>query len=132
LLILERAAKIGVLTPAVLKRPELLMVALEQSAAFHNDVGAAVCDAWGLPQAVTHAVWHHHDFKTSDHYCVPGHLMAVADLIADHMGVGVKPTPLELNHPWCKDLGLTPVSVKAAIEEAESQFPQILSASRRR
>jgi HD-like signal output (HDOD) protein len=132
LLILERASKLGVLTPTVLRNPDLLRVALEQCAAYHNDVGAAVCEAWGLPQAVCHAAWHHHDFRVADHYCMPAHLMAVGDLIADHMGVGVKATPLEPNHPWCAELGLSPAYVQAAIEETEAQFPQVVSASRRR
>ncbi|MCG5055551.1 MAG: HDOD domain-containing protein [Myxococcales bacterium] len=117
LLIFEEASKAGLLTRDTLGNPDLVRVLLEKSAQYHTAVGAVACRGWKLPPATSDAALHHHRYKHEGKHYLAANLVAVADLVADALGVGVAPIPMDAQAQPILDLGLKAQVLPEVVEE---------------
>jgi len=86
----------------------------------HARVGALVCSAWKLPTRIVDAVAHHHDLDNADASSQMASVVAVADLLLAHAGIGVPKRTIDpMAEPLFYRLNLTPQSVLILLEKAE-------------
>lgn len=73
----------------------------------HARIGAEVAARWKLPQLVADVCLHHHRDPSTAGYSQFANIVAVADKIALHLGLGRKVKPIDLSSDRCFfDLGL--------------------------
>ncbi|MDX2022666.1 MAG: HDOD domain-containing protein [Deltaproteobacteria bacterium] len=120
LLILEQASNDGLVSRHLLGNADLLTVLFEKSGQYHQSVGAVACAGWKLPQAAVDAALFHHRYRHEGKHYLAAHLVAVADTVADALGVGCTPLPITADHPPFSDMGLKPAMVKALLEETRA------------
>jgi HD-like signal output (HDOD) protein len=121
LVLLQRAAEEGILTPGVLDDPADGPIILQSIDADHAHVGAALCRAWGLPPAVAEAAEFHHDRRAGRRGRLPSQLAAAADVIALHVtGASASETARQ---PIFSEVGLSPAAAAAVIAEVEATLP---------
>ncbi len=93
----------------------------------HAEIGAAIAQAWALPDALACAIAGHHDPVTEDEDATPLPVLLVADLEADAEACD----PLEQLSGPAERLGIAtdwlPEVVSVGVDEAE-QFAALLSA----
>lgn len=117
LLIMEEAGNQGLLTKKVLGSPDLMRVLLQQCARYHQEVGAAACRTWKLPEATVQAALYHHRFRHEGKHYLVANLMAAADLIADALGLGTQPLAVDPDHPTFRSMGLKPETIASIVAE---------------
>jgi len=120
LLFLEEASKNGLITRRVLGNSDLLQVLFEKSGQYHQPIGATACLGWGLPQAAADASMFHHRYRHEGKHYLAAHLVAVADTVADAVGVGNTPVAISPTAPPFSDMGLKPEMVKGLIDETRA------------
>jgi putative nucleotidyltransferase with HDIG domain len=75
--------------------------------AAHARVGAEVAKRWALPKVVADVCLHHHHDADTSGYSQFANIVAVADRIARHLGIGRRVTAIDLTRDRCFfDLGL--------------------------
>lgn len=57
----------------------------------HAQVGALVAKRWNLPEAICHAIYHHHQPSQAGQYMLMARVVEVADALANKAGVGFRP-----------------------------------------
>jgi putative nucleotidyltransferase with HDIG domain len=57
----------------------------------HAQVGALVAKRWNLPDAICHAIYHHHQPTQSEKSMLMARVIDVADALANRAGLGVRP-----------------------------------------
>ena len=119
LLLLERCAQKGILTPAIWSDPVEGETARERIHAHHTAVGAALCRSWKLPASVVDAAQFHHDYRSGGKTHLPAHLAAASDALREYVlpNAARPETPAE-EHPVLLELGLTPAQILNALDEA--------------
>jgi putative nucleotidyltransferase with HDIG domain len=123
LILFQRCAEEGILLPGVLEDPEDGPIIKDSLHYAHTAVGAALCRAWGLPEAVARAAELHHDYMgpgKADHLA---HLAAAADVVIAH--INDRSSMQLAEHPVLAALNLPPGSVERLVEELEAMLPAI-------
>jgi putative nucleotidyltransferase with HDIG domain len=88
-------------------------------AKFHACVGSRVCEVWRLPPAISDAIAFHHDPARSTHPSQMARVVAVADRLLEHAGIGVAKRPAEpLKEPIFYSINLVPDDVEQLLETA--------------
>ena len=86
----------------------------------HARAGAVVCTAWKLPPRIIDAVEYHHQIDHADPSSQMAAVVAVADLLLSHAGIGVPQCKIDPAHePLFYKLNLTPGAVRTLLEKAE-------------
>ena len=81
--------------------------------AFHAQAGARVCTMWGMPDLITDAIWHHHKPERSSNPSQMATVVAIADVLLRHAGIGCDASPIEpLQERLFYKVNLTPEQVK--------------------
>jgi putative nucleotidyltransferase with HDIG domain len=89
-------------------------------AQLHATAGARVCSAWKLPPRIVDAVANHHQLDQADPSSQMAAVVAVADLLLAHAGIGVPRCAVDpMREPLFYRLNLTPQAVRALLDEAE-------------
>ncbi|MCP4676920.1 MAG: HDOD domain-containing protein [Deltaproteobacteria bacterium] len=89
-------------------------------AAYHAAAGARVCSLWGLPEMIVDAVTCHHRPEESTNSSQMATVVAVADILLKHAGIGVQQKIVDpLREPLFYKLNLTPDQVAELLEFAE-------------
>ncbi len=89
-------------------------------AQLHAKAGALVCTAWSLPSRIIDAVEHHHELDRADPASQMAAVVAVADLLLAHAGIGVPQCKVDpMREPLFYKLNLTPGAVRKLLETAE-------------
>ena len=86
----------------------------------HTAVGARVAKAWKLPALVVEAIARHHRYRSDERreYSQIGNVIAVADLVAGHLGAHTDPRPVDLSRDAAPfELGLAPADVEAILAQ---------------
>jgi HD-like signal output (HDOD) protein len=121
LVLLERCAQDGLITPALWEDPNDGAIVRERIAAHHGAVGAALCRAWKLPTGVIDAALFHHDYRAGGKTHLAAHLVAAADDLVDYVLPGVTPPKSPPQQaPAVADLKLGPADVQSIIDQARS------------
>ncbi|MBN2529604.1 MAG: HDOD domain-containing protein [Deltaproteobacteria bacterium] len=88
--------------------------------ALHTQVGARICESWGLPPILSNAVQHHHRAQVHDDPSSMTTVIAVTDILLRHVGAGVPKKPVDpMGEPLFYRLNLTPDQVKSLLVFAE-------------
>lgn len=110
----------------LVKHPALAKLTPEQTKSVHDiahtTLGARMGAKWKLPELALEAARRHHRYADWEPgaYSQIGHVVAVADLVADHLGVGTSPRELtEVELERTAALGLDPQNL---IEVARQAF----------
>ncbi len=119
LLILEKAVTDGNITSATMTDPKQAALVMARIEHHHQEVGAAACRAWKLPTGVVDSAAYHHNYRNGEKHYMAANLVAVTDLMADHLGIGGPQKPIDFEHPALKDLRLTPDKMNPCIAELE-------------
>ncbi len=79
---------------------EMLMLSREtmEYGYTHAQIGSFVANRWSLPEGVCHSILNHHDPSQSGRFAVIGHLVCVADTIANMNGFGLRSPQSEIVH----------------------------------
>jgi HD-like signal output (HDOD) protein len=119
LVLLERCAQDGLVTPEQWDESPEGAVVREGILAHHAQVGAALCRAWKLPTGVSDAALYHHDYHAEGKNHLAAHLVAASDELAEYVLPG-RPSPAMPPHelPATAELKLGPAEVKLIIEQA--------------
>lgn len=88
----------------------------------HPVLGARICEKWNLPPLALEAIRRHHRHRdwAAGAYSQIGHIVAVADCVAEHLGLGCAARPLtreELDQ--IQELGIDPANL---VEVARTAF----------
>lgn len=87
----------------------------------HAQAGALVCRAWGLPGTIVDAVRLHHEPERSSDPSQMASVVALADVLLRHGGIGIEREPLALmEEPRFYQMGLTIDQVEALFAAAEA------------
>jgi putative nucleotidyltransferase with HDIG domain len=87
---------------------------------WHTRVGALVCTKWELPEVVVDAVAHHHEPERSEHSGSLAPLIAVADLLLRHVGIGRPWQPVtKADMPLLEAARLAPERIGPLLRRAE-------------
>ena len=125
LVLLERCATLGGVTPQMMADEDEGPVIRATIARLHTELGAAVCRIWKLPPSVVDlALFHHNCHKGEKRYLTTA-LVAAADRITDYMGLRGQPQPLNVEDPLFTDLKLTAEQVRAVTAETERTLPAL-------
>lgn len=87
----------------------------------HTTLGARMATKWKLPDEVIEGIRRHHRFRDWEPgaYSKSGHVIAAADVVADHLGVGGPPKPLgEQELGTITELGVDPANLIAVAQQA--------------
>lgn len=118
LVVLERCAQDGVVTPAIWAAPEGEIVR-ERIYAHHTSAGAAICRAWKLPSGVVDAAQFHHDYRSGGKTHLAAHLVAAADAAAQYIIPGVAPPTEPVGEQvTILELGLDPAQIENLVNRA--------------
>lgn len=81
--------------PALLECSEAERTAVHE--VVHTTLGARIGAKWNLPELAIEAARRHHRFRDWEPgaYSKIGHVVHVADIVADHLGVGGAPRPVD-------------------------------------
>lgn len=88
----------------------------------HTTLGARLCKQWKLSELVRDGVRRHHRYRdwNAGAYSQIGHVVAVADSVAEHLGLGCSPRPLTSDEiAAIQRLGIDPANL---IEVAQAAF----------
>jgi len=120
LVLLERCAQDGLITPELWDDPRDGATVRERIQAHHTAVGAALCRAWKLPTGVVDAALFHHAYQADGKSHLAAHLVAAADELVDFVLPGA-PAPAVPAHqqPAVAGLKLNPVDVQSIIDGAK-------------
>ena len=118
LVILERCAQDGVVTPAIWAAPEGDIVR-ERIDSHHTLAGAAICRAWKLPSGVIDAAEYHHDYRHGGTTHLAAHLVAAADVAVEYMMSGPNPPTIRVGEqPVLLELGFEPAQIESLVQRA--------------
>jgi HD-like signal output (HDOD) protein len=117
LVLLERSATLGGITPQMVADPDAGPVIRSTIARLHTELGAAVCRIWKLPPSVIDSALFQRFLTTA--------LVAASDHITDSMGLGETPRTLDPNDSLFTDLKLSPEQVKGIMAETEKTLPAL-------
>jgi HD-like signal output (HDOD) protein len=123
LVLLERAATLGGITPQLVADPQAGPVIRSTIMRLHTELGAAVCRIWKLPPSVIDSALFHHNCRKGEKRFLTTALVAASDHITDAMGLGETPRTLDPNDALFTDLKLSPEQVKGVIAETEKTLP---------
>lgn len=87
----------------------------------HTTLGARMATKWKLPEEIIEGIRRHHRFRDWEPgaYSKSGHVIAAADAVADHLGVGVAPKALgERELALITELGVDPANLIAVAQQA--------------
>lgn len=87
----------------------------------HTTLGARMGAKWKLPDIVIEAIRRHHRFRDWEPgaYSRIGHIIAAADVVADHLGVGCAPRPLgDAEVALICELGVDPANIVDVAQRA--------------
>jgi HD-like signal output (HDOD) protein len=125
LVLLERCATVGGVTPEMMADENEGPVIRATIARLHTELGAAVCRIWKLPPSVVDsALFHHNCHRGEDRYLTTA-LVAAADRITEHLGQRDQLQPLDLEDPLFADIKLNPDQVQAVVAETERTLPAL-------
>ena len=120
LVLLERCAAEGIVTPAVWADPRDGAVVAERIHTHHTSVGATLCRSWKLPNGVVDAAQFHHDYHAGGKTHLAAHVVAAADIVAAYVIPGVTPPETPFNEQSVLlELGLSPIKLDALLEQAK-------------
>jgi HD-like signal output (HDOD) protein len=125
LVLLERCATVGGVTPEMMADEDEGPVIRATIARLHTELGAAVCRIWKLPPSVVDSVLFHHNCRRGENRYLTTALVAAADRITDHMGLNGDPRPLDVEDPLFTDLKLSPDLVRAVLTETQHTLPAL-------
>jgi HD-like signal output (HDOD) protein len=125
LVLLERCATLGGVTPEVMSDENEGPVVRATIARLHTELGAAVCRIWKLPPSVVDSTLFHHNCHKGENRYLTTALVAAADRITEHMGLREQSAPLNLEDALFTNLKLTPDQVRAVIAETERTLPSL-------
>lgn len=94
----------------------------------HPNVGRLVCKKWGLPDLVTDGARYHHEYRGEGHYSQIGHIVACAERLAAHAGLGDTPSPDPTDvrqEAMLYELGLGAEDIEALVARAEGLAGQL-------
>jgi HD-like signal output (HDOD) protein len=123
LVLLERCATVGGVTPEMMADEDEGPVIRATIARLHTELGAAVCRIWKLPPSVVDSVLFHHNCRRGENRYLTTALVAASDRITDHMGLNGEPRPLDLEDPLFADLKLAPDLVRMVVAETQHTLP---------
>jgi HD-like signal output (HDOD) protein len=87
---------------------------------YHSVLGAKACEVWKLPATLSDAILHHHHPERSSHPAQMAHVVAVADRLLEHVGLGVpKREATPMSEPVFYGLNLRPEDVSSLLALAE-------------
>jgi HD-like signal output (HDOD) protein len=87
---------------------------------YHARTGAMVSAMWGLPNMVCDAILHHHKPELSEDPTQMALVIAVADLMSEHVGLGVYQRTIDpMKEPLFYKLNLSPSDVANLLSFAE-------------
>lgn len=120
LVLLERCAQEGLITPEAWDDPMEGNVVRERIHVHHTAVGSTLCRSWKLPTGVVDAAQFHHDYKSGGKTHLAAHLVAASDVLCDYVlpGVAAPPTP-PTEQPVVLELGLSPAQIQSVVEQAK-------------
>ncbi len=119
LLILEKAVTDGGISAKVMSDPKTASEVFARIEHHHQEAGAAVCRAWKLPQGVIDSAAYHHNYRIGDKHYMAANLVAVTDLMVDHLGIGAPQQTIDFDRDALKDLRLTPDKLNPCLLELE-------------
>jgi HD-like signal output (HDOD) protein len=126
LVLLERCAKVGGITPAMLEDLHFGPVIKAAIRRLHTELGGAVCGIWKMPASVVDAAAYHHNCKRNDNRHLTTALAAAADVICDHLGLGNgSPGELPYEHTAFADLKLSPDQINQVVTETQKSLPTL-------
>jgi HD-like signal output (HDOD) protein len=125
LVLLERAATLGGITPQMVEDGNTGPVIRSTIARLHTELGAAVCRIWKLPPSVIDSALFHHNCRKGEKRFLTTALVAASDHITDSMGLGETPRALDPNDSLFTDLKLSPEQVKGVMSETEKTLPAL-------
>ncbi len=120
MLILEKAVTDGGINAAVMADAKVATAVLERIGHHHQEVGAAACRAWKLPTGVVDSAAFHHNYRVGDKHYMAANLVAVTDLMADHLGIGAPQKPIDYEKAPLKDLHMTAERMAPCLVELET------------
>ena len=123
LILLERCATLGRVTPEMMADENEGPVIRATIARLHTELGAAVCRIWKLPPSVVDSALFHHNCHKGENRYLTTALVAASDLITGHLGLREQQRPLNFEDPLFTDLKLTPDQVRAVVSETEHTLP---------
>lgn len=92
----------------------------ELVARYHGPIGAKICELWKLPTCIGDAVANHHAPEKSTHPAQMAKVVAVADRLLEHAGLGVPARPASpMSEPLFYALNLRPDQVQYLLGAAE-------------
>jgi HD-like signal output (HDOD) protein len=125
LVLLERCATLGGVTPEMMADENEGPVIRATIARLHTELGAAVCRIWKLPPSVVDSALFHHNCHKGENRYLTTALVAAADRITEHMSPREHTLPLDAEDPLSTDLKLTPDQVRAVVLETERTLPAL-------
>ncbi len=125
LVLLERAATLGGITPQMVADPNAGPVIRSTITRLHTELGAAVCRIWKLPPSVIESALFHHNCRRGEKRFLTTALVAASDHITDVMGLGEMPRTLDPSDSLFADLKLSPEQVKSIMAETERTLPAL-------
>jgi HD-like signal output (HDOD) protein len=125
LVLLERSATLGGITPEMVADPDTGPVIRSTIARLHTELGAAVCRIWKLPPSVIDSALFHHNCRKGEKRFLTTALVAAADHITDSMGLGETSRTLDPDDSLFTDLKLSPDQVKGVMTETEKTLPAL-------
>jgi HD-like signal output (HDOD) protein len=125
LVLLERAATLGGITPQMVADPLAGPVIRSTITRLHTELGAAVCRIWKLPPSVIDSALYHHNCRKGEKRFLTTALVAASDHITDSMGLGETPRTLDPTDSLFTDLRLSPEQVKGVMAETEKTLPAL-------
>lgn len=120
LVLLERCAQEGVVTPPIWDDPLEGGLVRERIHAHHTAVGATLCRSWKLPTGVIDAAQFHHDYRSGGKTHLAAHLVAASDVLSDYLlPEATPPTVPAKDQPVVQELGLTTAQIQAVVDQAK-------------
>jgi HD-like signal output (HDOD) protein len=123
LVLLERCATQGGITPEMMADENEGPVIRATMARLHTELGAAVCRIWKLPPSVIDSALFHHNCRRGENRYLTTALVAAADRLTEHMGLRGQPEALDVEDPLFADIKLTPDQVRTVLSETEHSLP---------
>jgi HD-like signal output (HDOD) protein len=128
LVLIQRCAEEGIMLPETLEDPDDGPVTRESLQYGHTAVGAALCRAWELPNAVAEAAAHHHDYSEQGKRQLLAQLAAATDVAMAHV-TGVPAAVDPSRHPVLVALGMPPGAVAGVCAELAAVLPALTAIS---
>jgi HD-like signal output (HDOD) protein len=120
LVLLERCAQEGLITPDAWDDPMEGNLVRERIQAHHTSVGSTLCRSWKLPTGVVDAAQFHHDYRSGGKTHLAAHLVAASDVLCDYVLPGAPAPAIPAGEqPIVQELGLTAAQLQAVIDQAK-------------